>query len=169
MHRRHFLQVAVATGVALGADRSGLAQKTVAEPAFWKLAPTPPMGWNSYDYYGATVTEAEFLANAQYQQRHLLPSGYQYAVVDYLWFDPSQATPPIAHHGPLAMDAFGRLLPAVNKFPSARHGAGFKPLADRTTALGLKFGIHIMRGIPRQAVAANTPIFGTHFTPRTGG
>ena len=28
-----------------------------------KLAPTPPMGWNSWDCFGTTVTEAEVKAN----------------------------------------------------------------------------------------------------------
>lgn len=166
MRRRQFLQAAAAAGIALASDKNGFAAPHDTHPAFWKLAPTPPMGWNSYDYYGATVTQAEFLANAEYQQQYLLPMGYQYAVIDYLWFDPTQATPGVARPGPLAMDHFGRLLPAQNKFPSARAGMGFKPIADRITAMGLKFGIHIMRGIPRQAVAANLPILGTRFTAR---
>jgi hypothetical protein len=52
-------------------------------------------------------------------------------------------------------------MPATNRFPSAANGRGFKPLADYVHSLGLKFGIHVMRGIPRQAVRANTPVFGT--------
>lgn len=128
-------------------------------PAFWTWAQTPPMGWNSFDSYGDSVTEAEFLANAQYMKEHLLAHGWQYAVVDYRWYDPLTA----GSHT-LVMDANGRLLPAPNRFPSAANGAGFKPLADKTHALGLKFGIHIMRGIPRQAVQANSPIDGSNFT-----
>jgi hypothetical protein len=62
------------------------------------------------------------------------------------------------------MDGQGRLLPATNKFPSAANGRGFKPLADYIHSLGLKFGLHLMRGIPRQAVAAKTPIKGTSYT-----
>jgi hypothetical protein len=124
------------------------------------------MGWNSYDYYGSTVTEAQYLANAQYLQKHLLPVGYNYAVIDYLWFDPTQATKGVWQRGPLAMDQYGRLLPALNKFPSARGGVGFKPLSETIRAMGLKFGFHIMRGIPRQAVAANTPIEGSKYTAR---
>ncbi len=169
MNRRDFIQSAAAAAALAAAGgfagSSQAAQKSVA-PAYWKLALTPPMGWNSYDYYGSTVTEAEVLANAEYQQTHLLDFGYKYCVIDYLWFDPSQATGGVAHNGPLAMDKYGRLLPATNKFPSARGGVGFTPLADRIAAMGLEFGIHIMRGIPRQAVAANTPIFDSHFTAR---
>ena len=59
------------------------------------------------------------------------------------------------------MDENGRLLPATNKFPSAAEGKGFKPLADYVHGKGLKFGIHLMRGIPRQAVERNTPVLGT--------
>src|SRR5258708_20485695 len=61
------------------------------------------------------------------------------------------------------MDGSGRLLPAANRFPSSANGAGFKPLADYVHGKGLKFGIHIMRGIPRQAVAENLPVKGTPY------
>ena len=59
------------------------------------------------------------------------------------------------------MDEYGRLIPAENRFPSAKGGAGFKPLADRIHSLGLKFGIHIMRGMPRQAAHRRLPIEGS--------
>jgi hypothetical protein len=61
------------------------------------------------------------------------------------------------------MDEYGRLIPAVNRFPTSANGAGFKPLADYVHRKGLKFGIHIMRGIPRQAVEQNFPIKGTPY------
>ena len=63
----------------------------------------------------------------------------------------------------LSADNFGRLLPATNRFPSAADGKGFKALADQIHEMGMKFGIHVMRGIPRQAVRANTPIEGSDF------
>ena len=69
----------------------------------------------------------------------------------------------ISAGAPLTMDGYGRLLPATNRFPSAAGGAGFKHLADFVHAKGLKFGIHIMRGIPRQAVEQNLPILGTSY------
>ncbi len=173
MNRREFIQLSAAAALAatarpgniIAADLKAVADDS-ATPAFWKLATTPPMGWNSYDSYGAMVTESQYFANAQYMRDHLLPHGYQYAVIDYLWFDPWQAPRDIRHHGPLAMDRYGRLLPVTNKFPSARGGAGFQPVAEKIHAMGLKFGFHIMRGIPRQAVAANTPIEGSTFTAR---
>ena len=55
----------------------------------------------------------------------------------------------------LVIDVFGRLMPAVNRVCSAANGGGFKPLADEVHGKGLKFGIHIMRGIPRPTAEAN--------------
>jgi hypothetical protein len=119
------------------------------------------MGWNSWDCYGTTVTEAEVKANADYMAQHLKQHGWQYVVVDIQWSE----THPRAHgyraDADLAMDANGRLIPAVNRFPSSAEGRGFRPLADYIHGLGLRFGIHIMRGIPRQAVKANLPVFGS--------
>jgi hypothetical protein len=127
------------------------------------LAPAPPMGWNSWDAYGTTVTEDQVEANADAMARSLARSGYRYVVVDIQWYQPTAEGHDYKAGVPLAMDEYGRLIPAQNKFPSSARGAGFKPLADYVHRLGLKFGIHIMRGIPRQAVTANTPIPGTPF------
>ncbi len=134
-------------------------------PAYWKFAPAPPMGWNSYDAFGDSVTEDEILANARYQKEHLLAHGWNYVIVDYRWYDPGafNNNPNSRTNAELSADNFGRLLPAPNRFPSAADGKGFKPLADQVHAMGLKFGIHVMRGIPRQAVKANTPIEGSDF------
>jgi len=57
----------------------------------------------------------------------------------------------------------GLLIPEAGRFPDSANGAGFRPLADWVHAQGLKFGIHIVRGIPRQVVKANLPIAGTSF------
>jgi alpha-galactosidase len=65
--------------------------------------------------------------------------------------------------GAVTMDSYGRFIPSPNRFPSAVNGAGFKPLADYVHSKGLKFGIHIMRGIPREAVDKNLPIKGTPY------
>lgn len=126
------------------------------------LAPTPPMGWNSFDSYCGEVTEDEVKRNADYMAQHLLRLGWRYIVVDYYWYYPHPVTD--GHHEAdleVAMDDYGRLLPATNRFPSAADERGFKPLAEYVHSKGLKFGIHIMRGIPRQALKRNLPVLGT--------
>ncbi len=130
------------------------------------LAPTPPMGWNSWDSYGTTVTEGEVEANADAMAEKLKSHGWQYITVDIQWYQPTAEGHDYKAGAALTMDQYGRLLPALNKFPSAANGAGFKPLADYVHARSLKFGIHIMRGIPRQAVAQNLPILGTPYHAR---
>jgi alpha-galactosidase len=126
-----------------------------------RLAPTPPMGWNSWDAYGTTVTEAEVKANADVMAASLKPYGWQYIVVDIQWYEPNAKAHGYRPNAQLAMDGNGRLIPAANRFPSSANGQGFKPLADYVHSKGLKFGIHILRGIPRQAVAEDAAILGT--------
>jgi alpha-galactosidase len=125
------------------------------------VADTPPMGWNSWDAYGTTVTEAEVKANADAMAAQLKSYGWQYIVVDIQWSDPNARAHGYRPNAELAMDAYGRLIPAENRFPSSAGGRGFRALADYVHSRGLKFGIHIMRGIPRRAVAANLPVFGS--------
>jgi alpha-galactosidase len=127
------------------------------------LAPTPPMGWNSWDAYGETVTESDIKANAAWMAEHLKSYGWQYVVVDEGWYVKNQSARPGGAAPEFTLDAFGRYIPALNTIPSAENGAGFKPLADYIHSLGLKFGIHILRGIPKEAVTKNLPIAGTHF------
>jgi alpha-galactosidase len=126
-------------------------------------APTPPMGWNSWDSYGTTVREDQVKANADWMAEHLAKYGWQYIVVDIQWYEPNAQGHDYKPGAPLTMDEYGRLMPAVNRFPSSANGAGFKPLADYVHSKGLKFGIHIMRGIPRQAVEKNLPIKGSSY------
>ncbi len=133
-----------------------------------QFATRPPMGWNSYDYYDTDVREDAVLANARYMAENLKQYGWEYVVVDIQWYaydtasmrDRFQYIP----FGRVEMDAFGRLLPCPDKFPSSVDGKGFAPLAAQIHALGLKFGIHIMRGIPRAAAQAHLPILGTDVT-----
>ncbi|MBO0979661.1 glycoside hydrolase family 27 protein [Microbacterium sp. SD291] len=119
------------------------------------------MGWNSWDCYGTTVTEAEVLANAEFMAEHLLRYGWDMVVVDIDWADPTARSHGYNADAPLHLDAWGRLVPDPERFPSSAGGAGFGPLAARIHELGLRFGIHTMRGIPRRAVAENLPILGT--------
>ena len=143
---------------------AGLFSSHAADPKYWSWAQTPPMGWNSWDGFATTVTEAQTRAQAGVMQAKLAVHGWELITVDIQWYEPN-ATGFDYHKGArLEMDAWGRLLPATNKFPSAASGAGFKPLAKAIHAEGLKFGLHLMRGIPRQAVAAKTPVLGTAFT-----
>ena len=116
------------------------------------------MGWNSWDAYGTTVTESEVKANADYMAEKLRQHGWQYIVVDIQWSETKPKTHGYRPNADLAMDAYGRLIPAPNRFPSAASGQGFTGLAKYIHGKGLKFGIHIMRGIPRRAVSANLPV-----------
>jgi len=125
-----------------------------------------PRGWNSWDSYGAAVTEDVVRKNAEYMAKYLKDYGYEYVVVDIQWYEPNAVTNEYNPFPDVCMDEYGRLIPAPNRFPSSVNGAGFKPLSDYIHSLGLKFGIHIMRGIPRQAVSQNTPVFGTNVTSR---
>ena len=124
-------------------------------------APTPPMGWNSWDAYGLTINEADFKANAAVLAT-VKQFGWQYAVIDEGWYLENPNGGNLAERKYL-LDGNGILIPVESRFPASANGAGFKPLADWVHAQGLKFGIHIVRGIPKQAVEKNLPIAGTKF------
>jgi hypothetical protein len=127
------------------------------------LAATPLMGWNSWDAYGETVSESDIKANAAWMAKHLKAYGWEYVVVDSGWYVTNHSAGTNAAAAEFSLDAYGRYTPAVNTIPSAEQGAGFKPLADYVHSLGLKFGIHILRGIPKEAVRRNLPIAGSSF------
>jgi alpha-galactosidase len=132
------------------------------KPDFKKWAATPPMGWNSWDCFGPTVTEDEVKANADYMAKYLKDYGWQYVVVDIRWFVENDKAGGYNQVDPrYVIDEYGRYVPAVNRFPSAAGGKGFKELADYIHKKGLKFGIHIMRGIPKIAVERKLPVKGT--------
>ena len=133
------------------------------ELSFYKWAQTPPMGWNSWDCYGPTVVEAEVKANADYMAKNLKEFGWQYIVIDIRWYVENDKSGGYNQTDPkYVIDEYGRYLPAMNRFPSSANGKGFKPIADYIQSKGLKFGIHMMRGIPLIAVNRNTPILGTN-------
>ena len=131
----------------------------VAAPAE-KLAATPPMGWNSWDAYGLTINEEQFRANAQVLAG-LKSYGWNYAVVDEGWYFADPQARPEARKS--SWDSNGRLIPDAARYPSAANGAGFKPLADWTHSQGLKFGIHIVRGIPKGVVGENLAVANSGF------
>ena len=124
------------------------------------------MGWNSWDCYGAAVTEDIVRKNAEFMVKNLKQYGWEYVVVDIQWSAPNARSHEYDPFTELCMDEYSRLIPAENRFPSSAGGRGFAPLAEYVHSLGLKFGIHIMRGIPRQAVHRNTKIKGTDKTAR---
>jgi alpha-galactosidase len=147
-------------GSKLGAENTPPIDKT--------LALKPPMGWNSWNCYGWTVTEAQVKANADYMAKNLKQLGYEYIIVDATWYGDAAAsdfeafvheTIPVKPN--YNLDEYGRLIPDTTKFPSSKNGKGFKPLADYVHSLGLKFGVHIMRGIPWKAADNNTKILGS--------
>lgn len=133
---------------------------------FKDWAKTPPCGWNSWDCFGAGVNEEQLIANADYMAKHLKQYGWEYIVCDIQWYEPKACSNDYNNFAELCCDEYGRLIPAENRFPSSKGGKGFKPIADYIHSLGLKFGIHIMRGIPRQAVHADLPIKDSEYTAR---
>jgi alpha-galactosidase len=132
---------------------SGSATATLTLVAGDTLALTPPMGWNSYDSYYGDVTENQVRQAADAMQSILQPFGWNTIVIDYLWY-----------HDDNTIDEYGRFLPDDEKFPNANGPNGFTPIADYVHGLGMKFGIHLMRGIPRNAFAQNTPILGSTYS-----
>lgn len=136
-----------------------------AAQKFEQLASKPPMGWNSWDCFGMDVTDEQVRSTADYMAKYMKNAGWNYVIVDMGWFygeglntSNFRMTKP-----PQSIDDYGRVIPSLRKFPSAINNNGFKPLSDYVHNLGLKFGIHIMRGIPWQAVEKNTPVKGTPY------
>ena len=125
------------------------------------IAPTPPMGWNSWDSYGLRIDEKQFRDNVEALATKLKPFGYSYAVIDEGWYmlnPEDRSKPELLKY---AIDENGRFIPVLERFPSSIQNGkntGFKQLADWVHAKGLKFGIHIIRGMPRLSVLLNAPI-----------
>ncbi|MBP1664628.1 MAG: Alpha-galactosidase precursor [Bacteroidetes bacterium] len=134
--------------------------QTGFEKTFQNWAITPPMGWNSWDCFGPSVVESEVKSNADYMAAHLKQFGWEYIVVDIRWYVDNQTsgTYNAFNNSTFVYDEYGRYLPSPKRFPSSVNGAGFKPLADYIHSKGLKFGIHIMRGVPKVAVNNRLPI-----------
>ncbi|HLZ91458.1 MAG TPA: glycoside hydrolase family 27 protein [Candidatus Acidoferrum sp.] len=127
------------------------------------LATRPPLGWNSWDGYGTTVNEKQVKANADWFAKNLKPFGWEYVVVDMEWFVTNPTPEGNSKLSEYSIDQFGRYTPAPKRFPSSVPDQGFRPLGDYLHALGLKFGIHILRGIPKKAVEKNLPIAGSQY------
>jgi alpha-galactosidase len=130
------------------------------------LAPTPPTGWNSWDSYVATINEKQFRESAAWVAAHLKPAGYEYVTIDAEWFVAEPRAIGNQANAHRMMDATGRYIPEPTRFPSAAGGAAFGPLGDYIHSLGLKFGIHVLQGIPKDEVAAKLPVEGSRFNAR---
>jgi alpha-galactosidase len=165
---RKVLVYSVGLAGALASAGAGPSRATAAPDSrpsrdleFLTWAPTPPMGWNSWDAFGTTITEEQVKQQADFMAEHLLHHGWRILTVDIQWYEPDASGHSYRAGAPLVMDEWGRLLPAPNRFPSSAAGAGFEPLAAYVHGKGLQFGIHLMRGIPRRAVARNLRVKGT--------
>ncbi|PHU02957.1 hypothetical protein BC332_28208 [Capsicum chinense] len=121
----------------------------------------PPRGWNSYDSFCWTISEEEFLKNAELVAQRLKPYGYQYVVVDFLWYRKKIMGAYTDSYGYDVFDEWGRMLPDPGRWPSSQGGKGFSEVAQKVHSMGLKFGIHVMRGLSVQAFNANTLILDT--------
>jgi len=141
---------------------TGTRAKSPASESTPAPALKPPLGWNSYDCFGMLATEQDIKVNADDMAARLKKFGWEYVVLDYLWFAEGLTARNVREKNPVQnIDEYGRLIPSTALHPSSRGGKGLKPLADYVHGLGLKFGIHIMRGVPIQAVEKNTPILGS--------
>ena len=170
----------------LAAPLAMLSQRPAAQATAATVAATPPMGWNSWDSFGLTITEEQFRANVIVLRDELALSGYNYAVIDEGWFFVNPQDRPHAEKLVYAIDANGRYVPVPARFPSSgkptaqevdqldqlhagpkllvtTEATSFKALGDFVHAQGLKFGIHIVRGIPRASVERNLPIANSAF------
>jgi alpha-galactosidase len=161
-NRRTVLAGGMAAGAAAPfAEFGAVAKSSGSPPAMPRLAQRPPMGWNSWNSFATTITEAQARETAAIMAERMLPFGYDILTVDIQWYEPGATGYAYQAVPTPTLDGHGRLIPAPNRFPSSAGGRGFAPLADAIHRLGLKFGIHLMRGIPRLAVKRNLPILGT--------
>jgi alpha-galactosidase len=91
---------------------------------FEGMAPTPPMGWNSWNYFGCNVSEDLIRKTAdEIASNGMKDAGYVYINIDDCW------------HG--ERDSLGFIHPSPERFPS-----GMKALADYIHSKGLKLGIY---------------------------
>lgn len=159
--RRHALAAGVA---AIGLMLSGVVQSKPSgnsDPALkptgkWTVpdfghAPTPPMGWNSWNAFYTDIDEAKVIGSAQaIVDQGLRDAGYRYINIDDGWW----------HH---RRQSDGRMIIRTNLFPSARTDGpdetSFRPFTDKIHAMGLKAGIYtdIGRNVCSQVNPAGNP------------
>ena len=138
--------------------------KTVAQGSNDSSAPL--LGWNSYDCYGSHINEKYTNENLDAFIKKLKPYGYEYFVLDAGWYrhydlKPGEEWPTDGDKAYLNIDKYGRFIPSEVLFPN-----GLKAIIDKAHKHGIKFGLHMMRGIPREAVEKNRPIKGTAYSAK---
>ncbi|VGO14880.1 Alpha-galactosidase A [Pontiella desulfatans] len=141
--------------------------------AAWADGPvvqTPPLGYNSFDSYNCCLYEEVAMKEIDAFIEKFSPHGYEYFVIDNGWFSSPESTNFNGYLVPIENKARAEHV-TVNEFgivqPSELYFSnGFKPLVDKLQANGLKFGVHLMRGIPKVAVERDLPIKGTDYTAR---
>ena len=158
---KNFLTAATIAVFCVACTNNADKSSNAIPPIKKSLALKPPMGWNSWDCFGFDVNEAEVRANADFMAKNMKDLGYEYLVLDMNWYAGEGPAGASTVSPPYNMDEYGRLLPDTLKFPSSKGGAGFKPLIDYVHSLGLKFGIHVLGGIPQKAVDSDCLIKGT--------
>ncbi len=128
----------------------------------------PPMGWNSFGCYGVNVNENQVRANADFMAENLKDFGWEYIIIDADWYSYTSIPEPgeniYVPFNRMEIDEYARPFPCLPKFPSAGQGVGFSPLASYIHGLGLKFGITMMRGIPRVAAHSHSKLWNTEVT-----
>ena len=166
MTNRILISLAIISLIVLSCGKQQQKTEKSDTPVWKEWSATPPMGWNSYDAYHQYITEDQFKQCVDTLAKKLKPYGYDNAVIDFHWYikDFNVSGRDVSRESNI--DDYGRAIPAVDRYPSAANGNGFKSIADYVHSKGMKFGIHIMRGIPRTAYDENTPILGTDFTAR---
>lgn len=127
---------------------------------------SPFLGWNSYNCYGTHINEKLTWENLEAFIQKLKPYGYEYFILDAGWYrhyelKPGEIWPTDGDKAILSIDEFGRFVPSPVFFPN-----GFKAIIDYAHKNGVKFGLHLMRGIPREVVEKNLPIKGTKYVAR---
>jgi hypothetical protein len=164
LNRIMLLGIAIVFLTGIGCNATE--RKYTKQKSHTPLAATPPMGWNSFDSYGVYLHETAAMANLEAMAEKLKAHGYEYFVIDNGWFGEYKLQegtifPAEKHAHDVRINEYGHFLPSTVYFSN-----GFQPIADRCHELGLKFGVHLMRGIPRKAYELNLPIKGTRYTAR---
>src|SRR3954447_23571515 len=90
-----------------------------AQTANESHAPTPPMGWNSWDSYGRSINEQQVRATADWMAKNLKKYGWNYVVIDEGWYVLNPKDDPKTYRFALTPD--GRYLPDEARYPSARN------------------------------------------------